>query len=103
MAKHNFWQWELLMFRLHALLALGRRTDATTTAYNNTALFVHLTMANHNCSNTICTLHLAVMFAYYTSFSVYIPHSHWMTSPNKSLKCPAWTTQVSGSSRVLIC
>lgn len=90
-----------LMFRLRALLALGRRTDATTKVYNTSPL-VCFTIANHNCRDTISSLYLAVINAYYTSFSVYIPHSNWLLNPNESLKCPDWTTLLKGSSRVLI-
>lgn len=48
---------------LYALLALGRRTDATTTEYNNTLPLMHFTIANHNCSDTVSSLYLAVIYA----------------------------------------
>lgn len=88
MAEHSFWQWQLLMFRLRALLALGRRTDATTTAYNNTSSLVHFTIANHNCNDTISGLYLAVIYAYYTSFSVYIPHCKLAAESKRESEMP---------------
>lgn len=88
MAEHSFWQRQLLMFRLRALLALGRRTDATTTAYNNTSPLVHFTIANHNCNDTISGLYLAVIYAYYTSFSVYIPHCKLAVESKRESEMP---------------
>lgn len=70
---------------------------------NNTWPLVRSTVANHNCNDTIFSLYLSVIFAHYTSFGVYIPHSDWLTSPNESLKRPDRTALVKGSSRVLIC